>query len=42
MFGFGFLPLALGFGLGTAVARPRYYPTAYSYPYAAYPYRGWY
>lgn len=38
MFGFGFLPFALGFGLGATVSRPRYYP---SYYYAAYPY-GWY
>ncbi|SPF40827.1 conserved hypothetical protein [Candidatus Desulfosporosinus infrequens] len=40
MFGFGFLPLALGFGLGASIGRPRYYPS--SYPYAPYPYGGWY
>lgn len=39
MFGFGFIPFALGFGLGAAVSRPRYYPSAYSY--VPYPY-GWY
>ncbi|AGA69535.1 hypothetical protein Desdi_2092 [Desulfitobacterium dichloroeliminans LMG P-21439] len=38
MFGFGFLPFALGFGLGATITRPRYYPSAY---YAPYPY-GWY
>jgi hypothetical protein len=43
MFGFGFLPFALGLGLGAAIERPRYYPSSYySYPYAPYPYRGWY
>ena len=44
MFGFGFLPFALGFGLGAAIERPRYYPSSYypPYPYAPYPYRGWY
>jgi len=45
MFGFGFLPFALGFGLGT-IATPRYAPYSYayapySYPYP-YPYPGWY
>jgi len=38
MFGFGLLPFALGFGLGT-IAAPNYYP--YPYPYALY-YRRWY
>ena len=44
MFGFGFLPLALGFGLGATIARPRYYPSSYPYPYpyAPYSYGGWY
>jgi len=47
MFGFGFLPFALGLGLGAAIERPRYYPSSYAYPYAPYPYapypyRGWY
>jgi hypothetical protein len=47
MFGFGFLPFALG--LGATIARPSYYPSAYPYPYpyapypyAPYPYLGWY
>ena len=50
MFGFGFLPFALGFGLEATIARPSYYPSAYPYPYpypyAPYPYApypyGWY
>ncbi|SHI26562.1 hypothetical protein [Desulfosporosinus lacus] len=41
MFGFGVLPFALGFGLGAAVSRPRYYPSVYYNAYAPYPYR-WY
>jgi hypothetical protein len=43
MFGFGFLPFVLGFGLGT-IAAPRYTPYPYPYAYAPYPYpyRGWY
>jgi len=43
MFGFGFLPFALGFGLGT-LATPRYAPYPYAYAYAPYPYAypGWY
>ena len=41
MFGFGFLPFALGFGLGATITRPRYYPSAYPYAYAPYSY-GWY
>ena len=38
---FGFLPFALGLGLGATLARPRYYPSSYPYAYAPYPY-GWY
>ncbi|WP_407307037.1 hypothetical protein [Desulfosporosinus sp. SB140] len=41
MFGFGFLPFALGLGLGATIARPRYYPSSYPYAYTPYPY-GWY
>jgi len=45
MFGFGFLPFALGFGIGS-IASPRYAPYPYPYPYAyapyPYPHRRWY
>ncbi|WP_282432985.1 hypothetical protein [Desulfosporosinus sp. Sb-LF] len=42
MFGFGLIPFALGFGLGT-LASPRYIPTGYPYPAPyPYPYRTWY
>jgi hypothetical protein len=40
MLGFGFLPFALGLGLGATISRPLYYPS-YPYAYAPYPY-GWY
>lgn len=42
---FGLIPFALGFGLGTFTAAPRYVPYQYPYPpYAPYPapYQGWY
>lgn len=37
---FGLIPFALGFGLGSFTAAPRYVP--YPYPPYPYPYRGWY
>ncbi|WP_282437905.1 hypothetical protein [Desulfosporosinus shakirovi] len=35
---FGLIPFALGFGLGTFTAVPRYVPYQYAYPYSPYPY----
>jgi len=41
---FGLIPFALGFGLGTFTAAPRYVPyqAPYAYPPYPYPYRRWY
>jgi len=35
---FGLIPFALGFGLGTFTAAPRYVPYRAAYPYPPYPY----